>query len=950
MQTKDESLKKCFEQVQEESQVTDQSKPYFIMKDGLLHRAFCEKTEVVFQVVVPTSLREQVLHTAHDALMSGHFGTRRTLKRILTQFFWPGVRRDVGKYCRTCDVCQKTSSKGRVPAAPLQKMPLIDVPFKKICIDLVGPFKPVSSTGFRYILTIVDTATRFPEAIPLKQIDTISVAEALFSVFSRMGCPQVIVSDCGTQFVSDLMMEIYRLLAIKSIHTSPYHAQANGLVERFNGTLKSMLQKVVQERPTDWDRYVPALLFAYRELPNVSTGFSPYELLFGRAPRGPMSILADSWTGRTDGDEAKPLYQYVFDLKNRIADTCALAQSNVRDAARIHKHYHDRKAKLRTFVPGDEVLVLLTADSNKLLMCWKGPFKVMEVVSPVDYRIDLNGKHKVFHVNMLKKYERRVLTAAVAVGRELRTGPVPDDQEFSTLMSDSDQKADACSDHVLDPVCAVAVLSPEIEDEVVLPTIPAVTGESVKDVHYSDDLSHSGRTELETVFQEFSELLTDKPGVTKDVDDHVIPLTSECPVYRKPYPLPFASRQTVEKEIKSMLDLGVIEPSKSAYSSPIVLVAKRDGSVRFCIDFRALNKITHFDAEPIPDPDELFCSLAGANFYTKIDLAKGYWQIPIKPEDRHKTAFQTPLGLFQWVKMPFGLVSAPATFARMMRKLNLAENSAVNFYDDILIATQTWSDHVKQVRAVLSKMLRFRLTARPSKLFAGFSELEFLGHVVGRGYLKPEDGKVKKILSVNRPTTKKQVRSLMGLLSYYRRYVPNFATLTAPLTDLTRDDHGKTITWTAECDSALKAVQEVLSTFPVLLLPDLSQDFVVRTDASSTGLGAVLLQEKEGLLHPVAYASRKLLDRESRYSTIERECLAIVWGLTKFSRYLLCREFVIQTDHRPLTYMASCRLKNSRVMRWVLSLQEFKFVVQPIAGQCNQFADLLSRSVCDQTL
>lgn len=196
-----------------EPQISSQIKPFIVIEDRLLLRVFHEKTDV-FQIVVPTSLRDQVLHTAQYALMTGHFGTRRTLKRILTQFFWPGVRRDVGKYCRTCDVCQKTSSKGRVPTAPLQQMPLVDVLFKKICIDLVGPFKPESSTGFRYVLTIVDTATRFPEAIPLKTIDTVLVSEALFSVFARMGCPQVVVSDCGTQFVSDLMKEIYRLLAI----------------------------------------------------------------------------------------------------------------------------------------------------------------------------------------------------------------------------------------------------------------------------------------------------------------------------------------------------------------------------------------------------------------------------------------------------------------------------------------------------------------------------------------------------------------------------------------------------------------------------------------------------------------------------------------------------------------------------------------------------------------
>jgi hypothetical protein len=275
-------------------------------------------------------------------------------------------------------------------------MPVIAEPFKRIAIDLVGPFVPASTSGNRYVLTIVDVATRYPEAIPLKRIDTVTVAEALFAVFCRMGCPNEVLSDCGTQFVSDLMSEIYRLLSVKPVTTTPYHPQSNGMVERFNGTLKSMLKKVAQEQPKDWDRYIPAVLFAYRELPNASTGFSPFELMFGRPARGPMYILSQGWTGKTSSGEEMNMYQYVFDLKNRLAKTCSLAKEQVQLSARQYKHHADKKAKMRMLRPGQKVLVLLSDEKNKLQMKWKGPYLVLEKMNAVDYKIDRAGVIKTF--------------------------------------------------------------------------------------------------------------------------------------------------------------------------------------------------------------------------------------------------------------------------------------------------------------------------------------------------------------------------------------------------------------------------------------------------------------------------------------------------------------------------------------------------------------------------
>lgn len=221
--------------------------------------------------------------------------------------------------------CQRTFPKGKVTKIPLEKMPLIDTPFERIAVDLVGPISPVTEKGNRYILTVVDYSTRYPEAIPLKSIETERVAEALVYIFSMMGIPKEILSDMGTQFTSNVMKEVSRLLSFKQLVTTPYHPACNGLVEKFNGTLKSMLRKMCSERPKDWDIYLPALLFAYREVPQESTKFSPFEFMFGRTVRGPMIVLKELWTKEVQ-PEVKTSYQYVLDLKDRISSTYELVR------------------------------------------------------------------------------------------------------------------------------------------------------------------------------------------------------------------------------------------------------------------------------------------------------------------------------------------------------------------------------------------------------------------------------------------------------------------------------------------------------------------------------------------------------------------------------------------------------------------------------------------------
>ncbi|XP_060592414.1 uncharacterized protein LOC132747116 [Ruditapes philippinarum] len=362
----------------------------FQVRNKMLFREFTAGNgDVSRQLVVPKDLRETVLKVAHDSLLAGHLGIRKTSDRVLGEFYWPGVLVEVRRYCQSCDICQRTISKGRISKVTLGKMPLIDTPFKRVAVDIVGPIEPMTDRKNRYILTMVDYATRYPEAIALPSIETVRVAEALVDMYSRLGVPEEMLKDCGSQFTSQIMNEVSRLLSLRQLTTTPYHPMCNGLVEKFNGSLKQMLKRMCSERPTDWDKYLNAMLFAYREVPQESLGFSPFELLYGRSIRGPITILRELWSGKTENDEVKTTYQYVVDLQERLESTCKIAQHELEKSSIRYRKYYNRKARDRTFKKGSKVLVLIPTKRNKLLLQWKGPFVVSEVVNKLDYRIDI---------------------------------------------------------------------------------------------------------------------------------------------------------------------------------------------------------------------------------------------------------------------------------------------------------------------------------------------------------------------------------------------------------------------------------------------------------------------------------------------------------------------------------------------------------------------------------
>ncbi|KAL8584417.1 hypothetical protein ACOMHN_032037 [Nucella lapillus] len=403
--------------------------------------------------------------------------------------------------------------------------------------------------------------------------------------------------------------------------------------------------------------------------------------------------------------------------------------------------------------------------------------------------------------------------------------------------------------------------------------------------------------------------------------------------------------EIVKKEVQSMLDFCVIEKTSSPYSAPIVLVRKKDGKVRFCIDYRKLNKIIVFDSEPMPDVEQMFASVGQSQYYTRLDLTKGYWQIPTDPQHRKYTTFSTPQGQFQWITMPFGLKTAGAVFSHIMRMfLSKVDISPIqNFIDDVLISTVTWDEHLSVLRKFFTVLREAQLSAKQSKCFVGCSEVPFLGFVLRQGRVTPDDDKTSKIRDAKPPTTKKELRAFLGLAGYYRKFVPNCAEKALPLTDKTKGRLSDKIKWNDSCEQSFTELKQALCSEPVLLLPDQTKPFTLRTDASNVGLGAILMQDQGGGLQPVAYASKKLHGPELRYHTIELECMAVVWGIRKFYPFLYGRHFTLESDHHPLRYLDRIRPVSKRLMGWAIELQSHSFDFHGLKGVDNLGADYLSR-------
>jgi hypothetical protein len=386
-----------------------------------------------------------------------------------------------------------------------------------------------------------------------------------------------------------------------------------------------------------------------------------------------------------------------------------------------------------------------------------------------------------------------------------------------------------------------------------------------------------------------------------------------------------------------MMAQGIVRRSDSPFSSPVLFVKKPDGTWRFCVDYRALNALTVKDAFPIPVVDELLDELHGARFFTKLDLRSGYHQVRMQPEDVHKTAFRTHDGLCEFLVMPFGLCNAPAMFQSLMNDVlrPYLRRFVLVFFYDILIYSQTWADHLRHLRVVLSELVRHRLFVKRSKCSFGTPSVAYLGHVISATGVAMDPSKVQAIHDWPVPRSARAVRGFLGLASYYRKFVHNYGAIAAPLTALLKEGFA----WNAEAAAAFSALKGVVTSAPVLTLPDFTKPFVVECDASTYGFGAVLIQEG----HPIAFFSRPVAPQHWSLAAYERELIGLVLAVRHWRPYLWGRRFVVKTDHYSLKYLLDQRLATIPQHHWVGKLLGFDFAVEYKSSVSNTVVDALSR-------
>ena len=417
---------------------------------------------------------------------------------------------------------------------------------------------------------------------------------------------------------------------------------------------------------------------------------------------------------------------------------------------------------------------------------------------------------------------------------------------------------------------------------------------------------------------------------------------NHSPIKLRPYRTPLKNREVIEKAIDEMLDANIVRRSRSPWSFPVVIVDKKDGSKRFCVDFRKLNQITKRNSYPLPLIDDILALLGNAKFFSSLDLKSGYWQVLMDEKDKEKTAFACHKGLYEFNKMPFGLSNAPAIFQELMSHV-LADctDFATAYLDDILVFSLTFEEHLEHLNVIFEKLRQHNLKLKLKKCSFLKTETNYLGFIINKDGIKPDHKKVEAIRSLPVPTCVREVRSFVGMCSYYRRFIPNFSQIAEPIIDLTRKySHFK---WSDIHQRSFEFIKDSLTTVPLLVYPNCNKPYTLYTDASLSCVGACLTQKCDGDEKPIYYLSHKLSMSQCKWSTVEKEAYAIHFALSKLDYYLHNAQFVIKTDHKPLKYLLESPMTNKKIQLWALSMSGYNCTIEYIEGSTNTCADLLSR-------
>ena len=861
--------------------LAEQKKEGFHLSQGLIWRTRLDTVgKPVEQLCVPNSFRSKCLTAAHNNF--GHQGRNKMVKLLKPYFYWPNQSRTCRDHVRQCSRCQAADKSNPKPQS-MTVRPVVTQPFKDVAIDLVGPF-PTAMGGFQHMLTCVDTATRWPEAIPIRSTTSRNIIKCLTETFARTEFPEKLTSDNGPQFVSKEFTSWLKRNGIAHSKSTPYHPQGNGVVERLHRTLNAMVLKTIESRG-NWARVLPFALYFIRCTPSASTGVSPFMLTHGWEPSTPLQVLYQSWV-KQDLENVN-LADWVLENQERVENARDQATSNLLTASIKRSEAWDSRAVDRHFEVGDKVWMRKPALDHKVQESWMGPCTVVKKNSPVSYSIQTAQRLiPTVHVQQLKTdYNTEQVKKITAVVED-----TPQDELSKSFAASKVQ---------------------------------------------AQELTLQQQQQLQEVLRTYDDVLTKDPGLTTvttfDID------TGEAePVQQRPYSTPVTLKDSVDKELAWLLGKGYIIPSSSPWSSPMVTVRKTDGSARICVDFRRVNSLTRQIPFFMPRVEEVIEGIGKACYISKLDLSKGFYQVQLTDAAKEKTAFTCHKGAFHFTRMPFGVKNVPACFQALMQKvLSELGEFATAYMDDVVIFSPTWEDHVVHVDRVLQAIRGAGLTVNPSKCCWGGQSVEFLGHYVGHGSMSIPSHRTTALENYTRPRSKRGLRAFLGSVGFYRRYLPKLADWTSVLTPMTSKQAPQTVEWKEDGMSAFDCIRSFFCATPNLCVPLPNDTVSIVSDASGRGVGGVLQVYRQGEWTPSAYYSRQLRGAEARYSATELEALALVETVRHFAYHLYGREFITYTDHRPLEQLLSSNRLNPRLARMAYKLQHWLIKIQRGIGEHN---------------
>ncbi|GJP60702.1 hypothetical protein CLOP_g17914 [Closterium sp. NIES-67] len=908
-----------------------------------------------------------LLEEYHDVLYAGHFGRNKTLTGIAKHYYWPHLTEDVHKFVTSCNTCQRMKSSTQKKAGLLQPLPILDQPWQVVSLDFITGLPPTTS-GHDAILVVIDKFSKMGHFIPTHTTAHTEETAQLFVryIISQHGIPTTLISDRDPKFTSKFWKELMSLLRTKLAMSSAYHPQTDGQTERLNQIVEQLLRAACKDEISKWDLHLPVLEFAYNNATHAATRQTPFFLCYGRHPLTPQKSITSA-TFQPAHDFITTMHQLWDRTHKRLLD---IQQQQKRQANR-HRNDH-------TITVGDQVLLNtrnldVSHLPSKLRPRFCGPFLVEAQVTPVTFRLRLQATwkiHNAFHVQLLKPYrdpntifagrqplppvlvqhEPEYEVESVLAHRRRRNGAVEllirwkgyDPSEDSWVPeSDMGNARRPLQDYLVKQVETLARFEKDVKR--------TDTGFLAIATEVENDGEKASETpeKIKELLKEFQDILPDDlPNELPPYRTHQHEIVEEPgskPTFRAPYRLSSTELTDMKKQIEYLLAKRLIRPSTSPYGAPVLFTPKPDGSLRMCIDYRALNKQTIKNKYPIPRIDDLLDQLRGATVFSKLDLRSGYWQIRMADNSIHKTAFRTRYGSYEYLVMPFGLTNAPATFQAEMNHIlrPLLDECVVVYLDDILIYSRHMKQHVEHLRRVFEILRRERFYVKLSKSEFALEKVQFLGHMVSAQGVHVDPKKIEAVRTWKTPENVKELQQFLGFANYYNRFVPQYAKIAAPLTNLLKKN--TPYKWEPKHQEAVEQLKQALTSAPVLILPDPERDYVIEADASDQAVGAVLMQDQGNGLQPIAYLSKKLHGAELNYPIHDKEALAIIIAFKAWRCYLEGRRTTVYTDHCSLKYLKTQPNLSRRQVRWIDFLEtHFHYDIVYKPGHKNK-ADALSR-------